>query len=182
MDEQWRPVRGWENVYLVSDMGRVMSLAREVHQVRYGRPFLRRLPDRILRGNLNTSGHRQVSLTPLSGPPLVLRLVHHLVLEAFVGPCPAGLEGCHNNGVSDDNRLINLRWDTRSANQLDAVRHGVHASTAKTHCPRFHPYDEVNTVWRINTKGRSTRCCRECERRKVREYRARLKLRRGDAA
>src|SRR6266576_6147676 len=25
--------------------------------------------------------------------------VHHLVLLAFVGPCPPGLEGCHNNGV-----------------------------------------------------------------------------------
>lgn len=51
--------------------------------------------------------------------------VHRLVLEAFVGPCPPGMECCHNNGNPADNRLENLRWDTRSANCLDAVQHGT---------------------------------------------------------
>jgi hypothetical protein len=51
--------------------------------------------------------------------------VHRLVLEAFVGPCPAGMEACHNNGVRTDNRLENLRWDTRSANCRDRIRHGT---------------------------------------------------------
>lgn len=53
------------------------------------------------------------------------RLVHRLVLEAFVGPCPAGMEGCHNNGCPSDNRLQNLRWDTRLANNADKIRHGT---------------------------------------------------------
>lgn len=55
------------------------------------------------------------------------KLIHRLVLEAFIGPCPDGMEACHNNGDRTDNRLENLRWDTRSANQKDAVRHGTHA-------------------------------------------------------
>lgn len=53
------------------------------------------------------------------------RLVHRLVLEAFVGACPPGLEACHWNGIKDDNRLANLRWDTRSANARDKERHGA---------------------------------------------------------
>lgn len=48
--------------------------------------------------------------------------VHILVLRTFVGPCP---EGCHENGVRTDVRLDNLRWDTRSNNAKDRVRHGT---------------------------------------------------------
>ena len=51
-------------------------------------------------------------------------LIHRLVLEAFVGPCPQGMGACHNNGIRTDNRLKNLRWDTPAANHLDTVRHG----------------------------------------------------------
>ena len=47
------------------------------------------------------------------------KLVHRLVLEAFEGKCPDGMEACHNNGNKIDNRLENLRWDTRSNNIKD---------------------------------------------------------------
>ena len=54
------------------------------------------------------------------------RRVHRLVLETFIGPCPEGMQGCHFDGTRTNNRLSNLRWDTRSGNQFDAVRHGTH--------------------------------------------------------
>ena len=50
--------------------------------------------------------------------------VHALVLEAFEGPKPDGMEACHCNGIKSDNRLSNLRWDTRSSNNADRIRHG----------------------------------------------------------
>ncbi len=53
--------------------------------------------------------------------------VHRLVLLAFVGPCPAGMECCHNNGNPTDNRVCNLRWDTRASNYADRDRHGTTA-------------------------------------------------------
>jgi hypothetical protein len=56
------------------------------------------------------------------------RRVHRLVLETYVGPCPKGMEACHNNGDRRDNRLENLRWGTRSANIYDAVKHGTHVN------------------------------------------------------
>lgn len=58
-----------------------------------------------------------------SGRQPAMSQVHRLVLEAFVGPCPAGMVGCHNNGDHTDNRLENLRWDTPSANNLDRIAH-----------------------------------------------------------
>lgn len=51
--------------------------------------------------------------------------VHRLVLETFVGPCPKGMQACHNNGVRTDNRLENLRWDTCKNNHEDKKRHGT---------------------------------------------------------
>jgi hypothetical protein len=53
----------------------------------------------------------------------VTRYVSRLVLEAFAGPCPDGMECCHFNGDRLDNRPENLRWDTRTANTEDARRH-----------------------------------------------------------
>lgn len=50
--------------------------------------------------------------------------VHRLVLMAFVGPCPEGMEGCHNDGDASNNNLANLRWDTRQANFDDLKKHG----------------------------------------------------------
>lgn len=51
--------------------------------------------------------------------------VHTLVLLAFVGPPPAGCEGCHGDGDPANNRLTNLRWGTPKENQADRVRHGT---------------------------------------------------------
>lgn len=54
------------------------------------------------------------------------RLAHRLVLEAFVGPCPPGMECCHNDGDRGNSALSNIRWDTRKANHADALAHGTH--------------------------------------------------------
>lgn len=51
--------------------------------------------------------------------------IHRLVLEAFVGPCPEGMEGCHSDGDPKNNSLANLRWDTPAANWADRYSHGT---------------------------------------------------------
>lgn len=55
------------------------------------------------------------------------RRLHTIVLEAFRGPCPEGMEGCHLNGNREDNRLENLRWGTPRSNAEDKRRHGTQA-------------------------------------------------------
>ena len=82
------------------------------------------------RGQWRTLAHRPdphyLRVTLCRGPalPKVRRPVHALVLEAFVGPCPDGLECCHENDDPTDNRLENLRWGTQKANAADAMRNG----------------------------------------------------------
>lgn len=50
--------------------------------------------------------------------------VGRLVLTAFVGPQPEGLECCHDDGDIFNNQLSNLRWDTHESNMADRERHG----------------------------------------------------------
>jgi hypothetical protein len=54
-----------------------------------------------------------------------MRRIHRLVLEAFVGPAPDGMEGCHNDGNPENNNLLNLRWDTHASNMADQLAHGT---------------------------------------------------------
>lgn len=51
--------------------------------------------------------------------------LHKVILEAFIGKRPEGMESCHNNGDRLDARLENLRWDTRSGNHKDKRKHGT---------------------------------------------------------
>lgn len=53
------------------------------------------------------------------------RLVHRLVLEAFVGPCPKRHECCHKDGDRQNNKRSNLYWGTRQDNMNDMIRHGL---------------------------------------------------------
>jgi hypothetical protein len=53
------------------------------------------------------------------------RLVHRLVLEAWVGPCPEGCVTNHKNGDKTDNRLENLEYCTQSENMAHAYGYGL---------------------------------------------------------
>src|SRR5262245_14943443 len=76
-----------------------------------------------IKGNISLRGHLFVHLNG-SGKTR-RRFIHNLVLEAFVGPCPPGMECCHGDGNPANNRLVNLRWGTRCDNREDARRHGT---------------------------------------------------------
>lgn len=115
MSEQWRDVPGWVGKYQVSDLGSVRSKASKAGGRSLCWAALRPAKQRndYLLATFWDGGRRE------------RWLVHALVLTAFVGPRPAGYDGCHNNGVKDDNRLENLRWATRRENHLDKKRHGT---------------------------------------------------------
>ena len=119
--ENWRPVVGHETQYEVSDLGNVRSLAREWSQLaRSGKEYVFRKKGKNLRPGPMLSGHLSVAIGKGNS-----RTVHSLVMEAFVGPRPKNMEVLHINGVPSDNRLVNLRYGTRSENIRDAIQHGT---------------------------------------------------------
>ena len=54
--------------------------------------------------------------------------LHRLVTEVVYGPCPDGMECCHNDGSKANNDFSNLRWDTHANNEADRARHGTTAA------------------------------------------------------
>lgn len=99
-------------IYRVERDGRVFSIRRDKYL-------------RLMRMN---TGHLYVNLSV--GGVRKQCLVHRLVLEAFVGPCPEGMECRHLNGNPADNRLENLRWGTHADNMQDRVVHGTNCRGA----------------------------------------------------
>jgi hypothetical protein len=75
---------------------------------------------RRLAVNRKKQGYPIVRLI-IDGKPVDFRL-HRLILEAFRGPCPVGLEGLHWDDNPMNNQLSNLRWGTKQENIADSKR------------------------------------------------------------
>ena len=119
-NEEWKTVPSAPG-YEVSNFGRVRSKDRFVQAKKSSRrgTHLRFYKGKILSPGRASSGH----MTVACGKG-VSRYVHELVLEAFVGPRPTGLECLHADDVPSNNKLGNLRWGTRSENMLEAYANG----------------------------------------------------------
>lgn len=107
--------------YFVDDAGGVWSEKRKGGNDR--RPG-KTGPLRPLKAQINRAGYHVVGLDRAGRN--VSRFVHRLVLEAFVGPRPSGMEACHfPDHDKSNNSLSNLRWDTHAENEKDNYRDRV---------------------------------------------------------
>lgn len=116
--EIWKPIPK-HPFYEASSFGRIQSLDREVaHKIK---GFTQRRKGKILSPNTLPKGYRTVMLEGQRR-----RCVHLLVLEAFIGPCPEGMECAHEDGNPGNNRVENLSWKTPTANAQDKKKHGTY--------------------------------------------------------
>ena len=118
----WLPVVGWEGFYEVSDRGEVRSVERRV-TCSHGFDRVYKAQYLKVRGNPHRMNYQEVTL---SRPGEIKHgKVHRMVLEAFVGPCPDGMECRHLNNDPTDNRLENLAWGTKAENGADRAENGL---------------------------------------------------------
>lgn len=104
--EEWRSVVGYEGLYEVSNFGQVRRLTRKALK-----------PDTDKRPN---GGYQRVKLSKKGKPTRFT--VHRLVADAFLGPCPEGLERNHKDGRKTNNSADNLEYVTSSENHRHAYR------------------------------------------------------------
>lgn len=104
------------------------------------------------------AGHLRVDL------PNGRHYVHRLVAEVFIGPCPQGMECCHNDNNPENNHVENLRWDTRSNNILDL-------RDDRTRCRHGHPWEP----WNIYKSPQGWQSCRTCKNNARKRYNQRKK-------
>jgi hypothetical protein len=123
--ELWMPVADWL-AYEVSSFGRVKSYWIRIRKKGNGGFFhVIGGSGKILKASPNRKGYLRITFSDNAGRR-ENRLIHQLVLETFVGPCPSGMQARHHPDVDKrNNRLGNLGWGTPSQNAADSVLAGA---------------------------------------------------------
>lgn len=143
VQEEWRPVVGFDGLYEASDQGRIKSVERVVLRSNGAPQTIRR---RILRAQAERYGHLHVSLYR-SGVRKMCK-VHQLVAEAFIGQRPAGYDTRHLNGDPSDNRVDNLTYGTHAENQADMIHHGTSPRGSRCGTAKLGEEDVIEIVRR----------------------------------
>lgn len=108
--ERWLSIVGYEGIYEVSDAGRVRRIAQGS----------RTWPGRLLKPTADVRGYLRANLC--RDGIRNMQKIHRLVLLAFTGPPPAGMEQVnHRDGIKGNNAHGNLEWCAA----LDNVHHSV---------------------------------------------------------
>ena len=145
MKEVWKPVKGFENYYLVSSLGQVKSIRS----------------NRILKSGLDKYGYEKVVLS--ATPIKKTKFIHRLVAETFITN-PLNLPTVnHINEIKTDNRVSNLEWLSIADNDNYGTRNQRMANS-KSNQPveqilkngRTILYKGVKDAWR---KTGINRCC-----------------------
>ncbi len=107
---------------------------------------------KLLKPRTTSKGYLTVNLVSRGGRMKTTK-VHRIVLEAFVGPCPEGMECRHRNNDPADNRLTNILWDTLENNRNDIRTTGKgYAAGIRNHYAKLSD-DDVREVRRLRAKG-----------------------------
>lgn len=104
MEEIWKDIKGYEQLYQISNLGRVKSLGN-------GGTWKTGIILKLLPQN---SGYNRVALCKKGKRKYYL--VHRLVYEAFYGKIPFWMQVNHINEDKTDNRLCNLNIMTAKQN------------------------------------------------------------------
>lgn len=92
-DEVWKPIKKFEDLYKISNKGRLMSSSSG---------------EWMLLSNTNTKGD-YFSVILRKGKYRKSTRIHRLVYESFIGDIPKGFYVHHINGNKQDNRVENLK-------------------------------------------------------------------------
>lgn len=115
--EVWKRIPGYE-AYEVSNLGNIRSY---VVLGKYG--YVSDTPQRTLRPG-KSRRYLTVALTDTETGVRRSLSVHKLVMLAFVGRCPSGMEIHHKDRNPENNILSNLCYTTHAENMRQAIRSG----------------------------------------------------------
>jgi|DEB0MinimDraft_6_1074348.scaffolds.fasta_scaffold03372_3 hypothetical protein len=113
-DLQWKPIPTYNN-YEVSNLGQVRN----------------KITGKLLSQATKKGNHPYQRVHLCQDGKAKYLLVHRLVLEAFVGPCPNGQQCLHLDSNPRNNRLDNLKWGTPVENHSTINRSGERNGRSK---------------------------------------------------
>jgi hypothetical protein len=120
---QWRPIKGYEGYYEVSNFGDVVSITREIVRTnQFSKPYKKLEIGRALK-KTKCKGYVKYALSKNG-----IRkdfYAHRLVYESFVGDIEKGKVINHIDGVKNNNSIENLELVSLSQNMVHAYRMGL---------------------------------------------------------
>lgn len=137
--EEWRPVVGWEDYYMVSSFGRVMR--KFTSKQKTDRHDTVVTAPRLLNPTIRRARKQRyfyVTLSALKTRKKVL--VHRMVAFAFVSNPLNKPEIDHIDGNGLNNVVTNLRWCTRTENNMNPI--------ARKRQSEAHIGKKMTTLWK----------------------------------
>jgi len=111
VNETWKDIKDYKNLYMVSNNGSIKSLKRNTAH------------ERILKPRKDRGGYLYVGL--LKNGKTKYCKIHRLVAEAFI-PNPENKYSVnHIDGNKTNNKVENLEWATRSEQMIHAYKLGL---------------------------------------------------------
>lgn len=111
MTEEWRGIEGYENLYQVSNLGRVRSVDRYVKTKSNSKCFRK---GKILKQSEDNDGYKRLNLSKNGKPKLYL--VHRLVAMTFLQNPHNYPFVNHKDENPSNNEVSNLEWCTNEYN------------------------------------------------------------------
>ena len=146
-NEVWKPVKGFEGFYEVSNLGQVKTVERTIlRKTALGKFSEYVVKEAIKKPYQNKIGY--VTIAIVKENKTITTYLHRIIAEAFVERV-SELDNVvnHINGIKNDNRIENLEWVTSSINNIHALDTGLRNTRGSM------SLEFVNSVLELRKKG-----------------------------
>lgn len=147
-NEIWKDIIGFENYYQVSNLGRARSLDR---YVKIGGGGQRLVRSQFIGVKWNPR-IKYFYITLIKNNNRKTYSVHRIVFRSFIYDLPSSLDVCHNDSNKYNNRLSNLRADTRKGNEADKklLKRDNRGDRCGTHKLTWEQVEEIRNLYKQN--------------------------------
>lgn len=138
-DEVWKPIKGFENEYEISNYGNLRSIKQK--------------NSKIIKGYIEKNGYIHVVLTKMKNGKNVKRRstrIHRLVAETFIPNPNKYPEINHIDMIKTNNKVSNLEWCTRKHNQCEAIKYKPNIIN---HLIDYNKYKKSKRIVQFDKKG-----------------------------
>ena len=126
MIEEWKPVVGFEGMYLISNLGNIKTVAKIIMR-RDGKP--QHIHECNRKYALDNKGYY---ITGLNCNDILTTIkVHREIAKAFIPNPHNKAQVNHINGIKTDNRVENLEWCSNADNMYHAQVNNLVANLPK---------------------------------------------------